>query len=76
MDGAGRMIDLHALRVTFCTRLARAGTPLTLGLCRSIRRPTPESAPTAAKASCHYPNSSRGVAEMLEDLRRHDPNTM
>jgi branched-chain amino acid aminotransferase len=36
-----------------------------LGLCHSIRRPTPESAPTAAKASCHYPNSSRGVAEMM-----------
>ena len=44
----------------------RAGTPLTLGLCRSIRRPTPESAPTDAKASCLYPNSSRGVAEMLK----------
>jgi len=44
----------------------RAGTPLTLGLCRNIRRPTPESAPTMAKASCLYPNSSRGVAEMLE----------
>jgi len=44
----------------------RAGTPLTLGLCRTIRRPTPESAPTMAKASCLYPNSSRGVAEMLE----------
>ena len=29
----------------------RAGTPLTLGLCRTIRRPTPESAPTMAKAS-------------------------
>ena len=29
----------------------RAGTPLTLGLCRTIRRPTPESAPTDAKAS-------------------------
>src|SRR6201988_3088448 len=43
----------------------RAGTPLTLGLCRSIRRPTPESAPTDAKASCLYPNSSRSVAEML-----------
>ena len=42
----------------------RAGTPLTLGLCRTIRRPTPESAPTDAKASCLYPNSSRGVAEM------------
>jgi branched-chain amino acid aminotransferase len=44
----------------------RAGTPLTLGLCRTIRRPTPESAPTMAKASCLYPNSSRGVAEMLD----------
>ena len=44
----------------------RAGTPLTLGLCHTIRRPTPESAPTMAKASCLYPNSSRGVAEILE----------
>jgi branched-chain amino acid aminotransferase len=42
----------------------RAGTPLTLGLCRTIRRPTFESAPTDGKASCLYPNSSRGVAEM------------
>ncbi len=39
-------------------------TNLTLGLCRSIRRPTPESAPTNAKASALYPNSARGVAEM------------
>ena len=37
---------------------------LTLGLCRTIRRPTPESAPTNAKASALYPNSARGVAEM------------
>ena len=44
----------------------RAGTPLTLGLCRTIRRPTPESAPTDAKATCLYPNSSRGAAEMLK----------
>jgi branched-chain amino acid aminotransferase len=42
-----------------------AGPGISLGLCRSIRRPTPESAPTAAKASCLYPNSSRGVAEVL-----------
>lgn len=41
------------------------GTGLTLGLCRTIRRPTPESAPTDAKASCLYPNSARGVAEIL-----------
>lgn len=41
------------------------GGGLSLGLCRSIRRPTPESAPTDAKASCLYPNSARGVAEMM-----------
>ena len=40
------------------------GPGLTLGLCRTIRRPTPESAPTDAKASCLYPNSARGVAEI------------
>ena len=28
--------------------------------------PAPEPAPTDAKASCLYPNSSRGVAEMLK----------
>ena len=44
-------------------------TNLTLGLCRSIRRPTPESAPTNAKASALYPNSARGVAEMQDVLR-------
>ena len=41
------------------------GGGLSLGLCHSIRRPTPESAPTDAKASCLYPNSARGVAEMI-----------
>src|SRR3546814_13826051 len=29
----------------------------------SFRRPTPETAPTDAKASCHYPNSTRAVVE-------------
>ena len=29
----------------------------------SYRRPGPETAPTAAKASCHYPNSSRALVE-------------
>jgi branched-chain amino acid aminotransferase len=59
-------IDPESTQFLLCVYHApmRAGTPVTLGLCRSIRRPTPESAPTAAKASCLYPNSSRGVAEM------------
>jgi branched-chain amino acid aminotransferase len=66
--GAGPIsVDGDSTQFLLCVYLApmRAGTPLTLGLCRSIRRPTPESAPTDAKASCLYPNSSRGVAEML-----------
>jgi branched-chain amino acid aminotransferase len=67
--GAGPIsVDPDSTHFLLCTYISpmRAGTPLTLGLCRSIRRPTPESAPTNAKASCLYPNSSRGVAEMLE----------
>ena len=67
--GAGPIsVDPDSTQFLLCTYISpmRAGTPLTLGLCRSIRRPTPESAPTDAKASCLYPNSSRGVAEMLE----------
>ena len=65
--GAGPIsVDPDSTNFLLCTYISpmRAGTPLTLGLCRSIRRPTPESAPTDAKASCLYPNSSRGVAEM------------
>jgi len=65
--GAGPItVDPDSTQFLLCIYVApmRAGTPLTLGLCRSIRRPTPESAPTDAKASCLYPNSSRGVAEM------------
>ena len=59
-------VDPDSTQFLLCTYVSpmRAGTPLSLGLCRSIRRTTPESAPTDAKASCHYPNSSRGVAEM------------
>ncbi|MSP75641.1 MAG: branched-chain amino acid aminotransferase [Rhodospirillaceae bacterium] len=67
--GAGPIsVDPDSCQFLLCTYLSpmRAGSPLTLGLCRSIRRPTPESAPTDAKASCLYPNSSRGVAEMLK----------
>jgi branched-chain amino acid aminotransferase len=66
--GAGPIsVDGESTQFLLCVYHSpmRAGTPLTLGLCRSIRRPTPESAPTDAKASCLYPNSSRGVAEML-----------
>ncbi len=61
-------VDPDSTKFCLCVYLSpmRAGTPLSLGLCRSIRRPTPESAPTMAKASALYPNSSRGVREMLD----------
>ena len=65
--GAGPIsVDGDSTQFLLCIYHApmRAGTPLTLGLCRSIRRATPESAPTDAKASCLYPNATRGVAEM------------
>jgi branched-chain amino acid aminotransferase len=60
-------IDGDSTQFALCIYVSpmRAGTPLSLGLCRTIRRPTPESAPTDAKASCLYPNSSRGSAEMM-----------
>lgn len=60
-------IDPDSTRFCLCVYVSPmpTGPGLGLGLCRTIRRPTPESAPTAAKASCLYPNSSRGVAEML-----------
>jgi branched-chain amino acid aminotransferase len=60
-------IDPDSTQFCLCVYVAPlpTGPGLSLGLCRTIRRPTPESAPTAAKASCLYPNSSRGVAEML-----------
>ncbi len=59
-------VDPDSCQFALCVYVSpmRAGPPLTLGLCRSIRRPTQESAPTNAKASCLYPNSSRGAAEM------------
>lgn len=60
-------IDPDSAQFCLCVYVSPmpTGPGLTLGLCRTIRRPTPESAPTDAKASCLYPNSSRGVAEML-----------
>ena len=60
-------IDGDSVQFLLCIYLSPlpTGAGTTLGLCRSIRRPTPESAPTDAKASCLYPNSARGVAEML-----------
>lgn len=60
-------IDGDSVEFLLCIYLSPmpAGPGLSLGLCRSIRRPTQESAPTDAKASCLYPNSARGVAEML-----------
>lgn len=67
--GAGPIsVDADSVAFLLCIYLSPmpSGAGLTLGLCRSIRRPTPESAPTDAKASCLYPNSARGVAEMLK----------
>ncbi len=60
-------IDPESTRFCLCVYISPMpnGAGQAMGLCRTIRRPTPESAPTAAKASCLYPNSSRGVAEML-----------
>lgn len=66
--GAGPIsVDAESCAFLLCIYLSPLpkGPGLTLGLCRTIRRPTPESAPTDAKASCLYPNSARGVAEML-----------
>ena len=60
-------VDGDSVQFLLCIYLSPmpTGSGTKLGLCRSIRRPTPESAPTDAKASCLYPNSSRGVAEMV-----------
>lgn len=66
--GAGPIsVDPASTKFLLCVYHAPMPTSagLSLGLCRTVRRPTPESAPTDAKASCLYPNSSRGVAEML-----------
>ena len=41
--------------------------PKGFGVClSSFRRPTPETAPTLAKASCLYPNSVRAIQEAQE----------
>ena len=60
-------VDGDSCQFLLCVYLAPmpTGPGQSLGLCHTIRRPTPESAPTDAKASCLYPNSARGVAEML-----------
>lgn len=53
----------------FCCTLfeAEMPEPKGFGVCRSrFRRPTPESAPTLAKASCLYPNSYRAMREAQE----------
>jgi integrase len=46
-DGAGRVIDVHALRHTFGTMLARAGVPLQVAQ-RAMRHSTP-----ALTANCY-----------------------
>ena len=53
----------------FCLTLFEAAMPEPKGfaVCRSrFRRPTPESAPTHAKAACLYPNSYRALREAQE----------
>ena len=59
-------VDADSCEFLLCVYLSPmpSNAGITLGLCRTIRRPTPESAPTNAKASALYPNSARGVAEM------------
>lgn len=50
----------------FCLTLAEVPLPSAegFGIClSSYRRPTPETAPTEAKASCLYPNSGRALRE-------------
>ena len=56
----------HAHSTRFCLTLFEAAMPAPKGfsVCRSsFRRPTPESAPTLAKAACLYPNSYRALKE-------------
>ena len=40
-DGAGRTVDVHSLRHTYCSRLARAGLPLQMAQ-RLMRHSSPE----------------------------------
>lgn len=50
----------------FCLTLAEAPLPAANGLAVMLsrfRRPTPESAPTDAKAACLYPNNGRALRE-------------
>jgi branched-chain amino acid aminotransferase len=42
-----------------------SGDGFTTALSR-FRRPSPEMAPTDAKAACHYPNSGRAIAEVAQ----------
>jgi branched-chain amino acid aminotransferase len=54
----------------FCLCIYNAPMPLQgkglkLGLCRTIRRPSPETAPTDLKGAALYPNSARGVREVV-----------
>lgn len=58
------MPDPDATRFVMTLFEAPMPTGAGFGCCLSrFRRPSPESAPTDAKASCHYPNSTRAVVE-------------
>ena len=65
-DGGYMGVPADPASTRFCLCLYEspmiASTGFTLGL-SPFRRPTPESAPTLAKAGCLYPNSGRAILE-------------
>lgn len=65
-DGGYMGVPADALSTRFALSLYESpmipSSGFTLGI-SPFRRPTPESAPTAAKAGCLYPNSGRAILE-------------
>jgi branched-chain amino acid aminotransferase len=65
-SGIGGGVRYEAEAVDWCLCLYEAPLPKPVGVSVTLspfRRPTAESAPVAAKASCLYPNNSRGLIE-------------
>jgi len=62
-------IGIHPDSTRFALTLVSAPMPEPIGfsacISRTTRRPTPESAPTDAKATCLYPNGARAIAEAV-----------